>query len=1304
MRARRLLAPVVAASLTFLVGGLAPGAGAAAAQASVARDDAPVLLHQKGEVESDSEQEGIAKLRDAYYWSDLLAGDEKLTLTQAAALREKAANQTQTIAQSTSTGKARGGTWTQVGPEPIVQTVRTSNTFAAMSGRVSALAIRNDGTIILGAAQGGVWTYDTVSGTWTSRTKDSVTQAVGALAIAPSDDKVVYMGSGEGALSGDSYYGDGIWRSGDGGLSWKHVSSLFTGQSVSDIVVDPTNPQHLYAATLRGRAGEKRTTALTDQPYGVWESVDGGRSWDLRKGTRDEVHGATALVIDPRNPSHLWASFWGDAIYSSADSGRTWVAAMAGLPAGNFLEGGTRFTLGISHPAKDAKPTLYTGFDWYDATDAYHPAHVFKSVGGAAWTDASGAPATGPDSVVGYCGTQCFYDNKVTPDPTNPDVVYALGSYGYGNSPQSGGVYRSTDGGATWLSLGYDLHPDFHAIAIQPNDPSHIAIGNDGGVWQSHNKGGRHTGGPLSTVTWENLNGTVDPTTAVLTHSTGLTITQFSSGAVVPQVPGQYWGGTQDNGTLRKSTLNGRWFDQASGDGGQVIVDQTTTNPLNPSAAAFVFGSYYGISPYRYGPSTTSTIFGNETIDGGIDTTDRAEFYVPWVQNRGNVNQMFLGTYRLYRTDNAETAAAADVAWKPVSGDLTTGCKQAAPNGSRGCLISAIGVADGGDGVWVGTDDGVLSVSPDAVTSSAPTWTRVGRGVLPNRPVQDIAVDKSNWRVAYISYGGFSAATPKRRGQVFATTDGGLTFTDVTANLPDIPVNSVTIDPSDGRTVYVGTDTGAFVSTNGGGRWTRLGRGIPQVAIWQLDYDATNGVMLAATHGRGAYTLANRGASPALVVSTADAGTPVGPGSTVDYTVTVKNIGNGVAHDVSIIDPLPAGTTFQSADQGGKPTANGVRWTGLRIPAGSQKQVHLRVQISPSLPRAIKTIVNDGIVVRSSDGVSTTGSPHVTGISAAHGVAVSPAQQSGGAKVGQSVRYHVDVTNLGYQADSFTVTASGAWTTTAYDSTCTTPMPSTAPILAGASADVCLEVAVPAGAADDTKDIATLSAVSMADPKVRATASLTSIAVASDTLLVDGDGNAPDVSSAYKAAMGSRAFGYWDLAADPNLPQSYLTAHTNVVWWTGNSYPAPVSPYESELSVFLDGGGHLMMSGQDILDGAAGTTPFVKDYLHVSWDGSEGQNDKATTSVKAAAGNPVTAGLGTVTLDHTVLNANYEDQVTPIAPGTVAFTDDSGQADALTVAAGGYKVLFAAFPIEAFGTAADKATLVDNTLTWFSAP
>lgn len=1297
----RLLGPATVLAMT---------AGFLAAVPSPARsaptpDDTPVLLTPKGEHDTGEDEQSFDKLRDAYYSSRLLAGDDPISISEAAKLRTRAAKQASRTAHAAPAGAARGGAWTGQGPNPIVQNGRTSNAFQAVTGRIGALAIRNDGTIILGAAQGGVWTYDSGSGKWTSRTNDSETQSVGALAIAPSDDSVVYMGSGEGALSGDSYYGDGFYRSIDGGVTWQHVSTLFTGQAVSAIAVDPSDAQHVYAATLRGRGGSHRTTSPTDAPYGVYESSDGGAHWTLRKGTTNELHGATDLVIDPQDKNVLFASFWGDKIYKSTDGGSTWAAAMTGLPAGNFLEGGTRFSLGISHPEADAKATLYTGFDWWDASDAYHTARVFKSIdGGDHWSQT--ASGTGTNSIANYCGTQCFYDNEVQPDPTRPNVVYVLGSYGYNNSPQSGGVYRSTDGGVTWKNLGYDLHPDFHAFAFQPTDTSHVVVGNDGGVWQSHTGGGRNAASaPLSAVDWQDLNGQVDPNTAALIHSTGLAITQFSSIATVPLVPGQYWGGTQDNGTLRKSVANSRWFDQASGDGGQVIVDQTTPNSANPSVPAYVFGTYTGTAIYRYDPSETNTFFGNEAIDGGIDPNDRAEFYVPWIQNRGNVDQMFLGTYRVYRTDDAEAPSSGEVTWRPVSGDLTSGCPGTAPNGARGCLISAVGMADGGDGVYAGTDEGWIQVSPDAATANSPSWHRVGIGALPNRPVNQIAVDKSNWRIAYAAYGGFGAATPGNSGHLFATTDGGGHWKNVGAKLPDSPVNSVVVDPSNSKTLYVATDVGAFLTTDGGKKWFALGSGMPKVAVWQLDFDASNGVLVAGTHGRGAYTMTNATNRSALIVSKVDSGKPVGPGSTIDYTITVLNRGNAPATKVSVVDPVPNHTTFVSAGNGGLHVGNSVIWRGKTVPAGGSVKLTYRARIAANLPSSVTSITNDGIVVKVRSGQTVTGSPHTTKIAPAHGIAVAPSSGVEGAKVGHSASFIEHLTNTGYQTDTFAVSASGSgWSAAVYDASCTTPIASTASVVAGDTIDVCVKAAVPADAADNARKDFTFEAHPSSAPSLGDSATLTAIAVATDVLLVDNDTNDPvDSAPYYQAALDASgaSYGYWDLGADADIPVSYLAAHQSVIWFTGNNYPAPITPYEGRLTKFLDGGGRLFMSGQDILDQAAGRTDFVHDYLHIDWDGSELQNDRATAAVHSVNGNAVTDGIATVPLDHSILNANFEDQVTPIAPATSAFTDDSSETDALTVAAGSYKVMFLAFPFEAYGSGAERNDLMQRVLAWF---
>jgi len=148
-------------------------------------DDAARRLTPKGEREDGSDEQSFDKLRDAYYWSRLLSGDEQLTVNKAAKLRSKAVVHANGISKAAPAGTTRGGDWLSQGPDPIVQVGRTSNTFEAVSGRIGALAIRNDGTIILGAAQGGVWTYDPASGTWTPRSNATDTQSVGALAIAP---------------------------------------------------------------------------------------------------------------------------------------------------------------------------------------------------------------------------------------------------------------------------------------------------------------------------------------------------------------------------------------------------------------------------------------------------------------------------------------------------------------------------------------------------------------------------------------------------------------------------------------------------------------------------------------------------------------------------------------------------------------------------------------------------------------------------------------------------------------------------------------------------------------------------------------------------------------------------------------------------------------------------------------------------------------------------------------------------------------------------------------------------------------
>ncbi len=1142
-----------------------------AATAGADGGSGPIL--RPGTQPSFEEEEGESFLlqRDADFMLKRTAGDIPLDNQQAGALRAEAARAAARLRKEgipTAGPSTFTDNWVGLGPKPIAELARSTNSLVAMNGRIGALAIRQDGTWILGAAQGGIWVFDFDTNTWVPKTgalgeENIPSLAIGALAVAPSNDLIVYAGTGEGALSGDSYFGNGVLKSTDGGDTWSHVSGdYFQGVSISKLVVHPTDANILYAAVLRGRGGSHRTTPTVHSKYGVWKSTDGGVSWTLLNVAKkqDQLNGATDLAIDPQNPNILYASLWGDAIYKSTNGGNSWSPIMNfGLPSPDFAASLTRFSIDLSHPNPGGSGTLYAGFDWVDA-NGYNPSRVFKSTdGGASWTMLPGG--SDPDKVEDYCGGQCFYDNVIEVSPDDENVVFAAGQFDYGIG--SGGIYRSDDGGMTWKNLGWNQHPDFHALAFDPSDTNNVLIGSDGGVWYSASRGGRPSASdPLSAVTWVGQN----------TH--GLQIAQFSSIATVPQDPGGiFWGGTQDNGT-QQGFSSQVWYDMTSGDGGQVLVDPTDEGATCPSGfpgpICFIYGTYYGISPYRIDDGGYY-LNNNSYIRQGINTNDRSEFYIPFVMNQENTNQLFLGTYRLYRTDNARATTAGEVLWSPISGDLTSGCTGTAPNGGRGCTISAIGVG-GGDAVYTGSEEGWVYLSTDAQVSSNPSWTRVGKSKLPNRPVEQIAVDRSNYRIAYVAYSGFNAATPSRPGHVFRTFDGGQSWADITGDLPDSPVNSIVLDPSYPNTLYVGTDVGPFVTYNGGANWYELGQGFPIIAINQLDLDASHRLMAAGTHGRGAFSLTDDAgnAAPALVISKVASDAPIGPSSAFTYTITVKNEGNADATDVVVTDPVPADTSFMSASDGGSLAGNVVTWPAVTIAPGSSTTRTLTVSVANALKKKVASIVDDGLRADASGGFYATGSPVVTPIADPYAVGVSPATQTGGAKLGESANYHVFVTNLGFTTDSYALSSSGGtYTVSILDASCTTALANTSSLAAGASEDVCVRVDVPSGASKGEVNTSTITATSVGNPAVSASATVNTIAVGANTntLLVDGDGNSPDVQSYYVAALTDAgvSFNTWDLSVNSNLPLAYMQAFDNIVWFTGNSYPGPSPAVRDEV-------------------------------------------------------------------------------------------------------------------------------------------
>src|SRR4051812_35575520 len=486
-----------------------------------ARGLKPPTVRQLNRMHQENEGPAYQRARQRFIESRYLAGTSPLSPDAAAKYRATAATKAGRArhvsgTRNALTTSAPAPSWSSIGPKPVVQPGRSTNDLQLVSGRISTLAVSKTGLIYAGGAQGGLWRYDPNTTTWTSLTDNLPTLAVGAVALAPSNENVIYLATGEGDLSGDSYTGDGVWKSTNAGATWSHVSgSKFVGATVSRLIVSPTNPNKVYVATIRGRGGVRRVTPPTNQTWGVYRSVTGGKYWQMLKGTKDPNHGATDLEFDPNHPGVLYATFWNDGIYKSNSGGVGWKSLNSRLAGAIALQpdfSASRISIATADLGTHTR--IYAGLDWYNATNGVHRnSRLFRSDDdGASWVFTGIETGDGPnnisalDTVLNYCDIQCTYDNVVEVDPSNPDIVYAAGEYNY--SFELGGIYRSTDAGANWRTLGIDLHPDFHALAFQPGNAAHIVIGNDGGVWDSAERGGRNNAGGLNTgpPVWTDLN------------------------------------------------------------------------------------------------------------------------------------------------------------------------------------------------------------------------------------------------------------------------------------------------------------------------------------------------------------------------------------------------------------------------------------------------------------------------------------------------------------------------------------------------------------------------------------------------------------------------------------------------------------------------------------------------------------------------------------------------------------------------------------------------------------------------------
>ena len=649
--------------------------------------------------------------------------------------------------------------WRNVGPDNI-------------GGRIIAVAVnpKNARTVLIGAAGGGIWRSHDAGGSWHSVSDALPTQAMGALVIDPVDTSIVYAGTGEASYAQRTFDGGGMFKSSDGGTTWTGIGqgTLPPYARASDMVINPLDTRELFAAIPDG--------VRNPDSIGIYRSRDAGDTWQLVLTGR-----MADIVIDPKNPAVLYTHsskvFGGGTaarygMFKTTDGGDSWFPLDVGIP--DSLMG--RTSIGIC----DAQPdVLYIGVSDITGNDVTPLLGVFKSTdAGASWTKL--------DVPFDYMASQGWYDNIMGVHPENPDIVYA------------GGVKLvfTTDGGASWTRVpdqGYGgiVHVDQHAIVFNPEDPSQVYLGNDGGFFVGSNDG----------RDWEK-------------RDKGLSITQFIGGALHPSSTELLFGGTQDNGTLMSSSAP---------DFSLVLYGDGGNGAIHPMRPEIMYTTKETLKFYRsddFGQTWTKAQQGL-----GLD---RSLFYIVFAMNPSNPDILYLGTSRLYKSTNGGRN------WV-----LKNSCVVPAAGGCY--YVSALSVPTWNDDyVLVGGAGGSVAISDDA----GETWTVVETGQL---PIGYCSAVKSFRRgILYATYSSYGV------DKVWRSDDTGRSWRSINANLPDIPVND--IFEHDGR-IVLASDLGTFVSDDEGGSWQRFGTGMPSVSVQRLEYNQRRSTLRAFTHGRGMYDL-----------------------------------------------------------------------------------------------------------------------------------------------------------------------------------------------------------------------------------------------------------------------------------------------------------------------------------------------------------------------------------------------------------------------------------------------------------------
>lgn len=686
---------------------------------------------------------------------------------------------------------------------------------AAAGGRVSAVAgsDRDPALYYVGGAGGGVF-KSTDGGTSFRPAWDGPKfGAIGALAVAPSDPKIVWAGTGEANPRNTVSYGDGVWLSRDGAKRWMHVGLDATSQ-IAKILVDPRDPNTALVAAL----GDP----WKDSPSrGVYRTTDGGKTWNktLYAGP---ASGAADLAWNPRDPRTVFAAIWQfrrepwyassggprDGLYRSRDGGRTW-AKIQGHGFPTDMLGRIGVAIAPSDPRR-----VYAVVQSKQGT-------IWRSDdGGDTWRKTSGdtTPAQRP-----------FYFSHLAVDPKNENRVIAISMY----------LTVSKNGGKTWKHLEGYLHPDNHALWWSA-DGRRIIEGNDGGVVLSGNGG----------ESW----GFLDRLPLAQTYHVG-----FDDGT-----PYTFCGGLQDNSswcapaTARNGIglINRDWFAIAGGDGMYAIPDPLDPSLIWTNTQDGVLGIYdtkarhsIDVSPF---PRDVFT-----SLSSLAQSPYRFNWNAPLAFSPQDGKVVYFGGNAVFKTTDRGRH------WTTISPDLTRNEKEH-QHASGGPITLDVSGAETYDTtlaiapspkeagmLWVGTDDGLIHLTRDEgahwANVTPKDWPRYGR-------IEAIEASPYAAGTAFAMLDRHDLGD--RRPYVVVTDDYGTTWRSIAANLPlDAPVRVVRQDPRQPNLIYAGTENGLWISFDRGGRWERLRAGLPAVPVFDVHVHPTANDLLVATHGRGFYVL-----------------------------------------------------------------------------------------------------------------------------------------------------------------------------------------------------------------------------------------------------------------------------------------------------------------------------------------------------------------------------------------------------------------------------------------------------------------